>query len=86
MAWLFIGRLSQNTTSDAIKGYLQKNGIEDDISCEDLNIRGNKKGFRVGFPIRYLETTENPDFWPEGILVKRFRFRKNQYNDGVELN
>lgn len=83
MAWLFVGRLRDNTTADTLKTYLQKNGITDSIECEELQTRGRNKAFRLGIPYSHLPQVELPEFWPKGVRVGRFQFRSFR---GVDLN
>ena len=88
-AWLYIGRLSSNTTGEKIRTFLNKKGIpQDQLVCEELRTLGTNKAYKVGIPFHHLSDTENPEFWPRGILVRPFRHsRRNpctQYR-GVDL-
>ena len=86
-AWLFVGRLQQGTTADKVKNFLNKNGIHGDITCEEIVSRGNTKAYKVGVPFGHLELTTNPDFWPAGVTVRRFRFRPpGRRYEGVSLD
>ena len=85
MAWLYLGNLKKNTTTEKVKKYLESNGIQDNIECEELHTIGDKKAFKIGFPFKFLGSTDRPDFWPQGIVVRRFRFRKTQSTEGIEL-
>ena len=89
MAWIFIGKLKQSTSKEAIVRYLGKHGIQGNIECERLDTRGNKKAYKVGFPLHYLGKTKNPVFWPEGIIVRRFQFRRryrqHDYEEGGDF-
>lgn len=84
-AWLFIGRLKEDTSPDSIIKYLQKNSIMEVIECEEVETRGRTKAFKLGIPFRYLEEIEDPGFWPEGIIIRRFRFRRTYHNKGISL-
>ncbi|KAJ4427057.1 hypothetical protein ANN_26856 [Periplaneta americana] len=85
MAWLYIGRLKKSTTPETVAKYLERNGIQGNIICEELHNLGGKKAFKVGFPFNHIEETERSDFWPQGVIVRRFRFPKNNQDEGVEL-
>lgn len=89
MAWLYIGGLKRNTTESNIRKFLERNGIEGNIECEELRTLGDRKAFKLGFPYIYLEDAQNPDFWPQGIKARRFRFRRYSWrreeDDGAEL-
>ncbi|KAJ9596700.1 hypothetical protein L9F63_012304 [Diploptera punctata] len=84
-AWLYIGKLRKNTTTESLTRYLERNGIQGEITCEELNTLGDTKAFKVSFPLHQLKETEQPDFWPMGIRVRRFRFRKTYRDEGVDL-
>lgn len=85
MAWLFVGRLKSTTTAETLKNYLGKNGIDGDVDVEEIQTRGRTKAFRVGFRFSYQEKTESADFWPKGVLARRFLFRRARY-EGVSLD
>ncbi|PSN46522.1 hypothetical protein C0J52_14831 [Blattella germanica] len=46
---------------------------------------GDKKAFKVGFPFHHLKETELPEFYPQGIIVRKFRFQKSHRDEGVDL-
>ncbi|KAJ4427085.1 hypothetical protein ANN_24700 [Periplaneta americana] len=75
-AWLYLGRLSQHTTTEKIKSFLSRKGIQQDVVCEELRTMGMNKAFKIGIPMQNLEETEKPEYWPKGILVRRFRFSR----------
>ena len=85
MAWLYIGRLKQNTTTNNVKKFLERNGIKGNIECEELPTRGERKSFKIGFPYGYLESTQGTDFWPQGIVIRRYHFQRNDGNTGADL-
>lgn len=78
-AWIYAGKLRQNTTEETVISYLKENGVTGKITCKDLNSRGNNKAFKVGVPFRELSRMENPEFWPAGVLVTRFRFSRDNF-------
>ena len=82
-AWLFVGRLKQGTTTEAIKNFLTRKGITENVICEELATNYNTKSFKVGVPFSYLETVNKTDFWPAGITIKRFQFFRR--NAGISL-
>ncbi|KAJ4451794.1 hypothetical protein ANN_03266 [Periplaneta americana] len=73
-AWLFVGRLRQESTPESVKNFLSRKGIAEEIICEELPTRGSTKAFKVGIPFNTLETVNKDEFWPAGINVRRFRF------------
>ena len=74
LAWLYVGRLKQNTTEDILTNFLRKNGVSD-IDCEQLNSIGRNKAFKVGIPFQHFDMVNKPEFWPAGVTVRRFRLR-----------
>lgn len=80
-AWLYIGRLSQQVTVDKIKNFIRRKNIEGNITCEELTTRGDNKAFKLGIPMKYLANANDPAFWPQGVIVRRFRFRFPQRSD-----
>lgn len=85
-AWLFLGRLKEDTTADKVKKYLHKNGIQGNTICEEIESRGRNKAFKLGIPLEYLGEANDPNFWPEGVVVRRYRFRRTYQNEGVSLD
>ncbi|KAJ4451905.1 hypothetical protein ANN_03383 [Periplaneta americana] len=85
MAWLYIGRLKPNITTNNVRKFLKRNGFKGNIECEKLSTRGERKAFKIGFPYSYLENTQKTDFWPQGIVVRRYHFRRKAEDTGVEL-
>lgn len=84
MAWIYVGQLKQSTREQHIIQYLTNNGVEGDIACEDLRSRGPHKAFKVGIPFESLADTTDPSFWPRGVRVRRFRFRRGHHREGYE--
>lgn len=85
-AWLYVGRLSQQTKGSNIKEHLRKKGIDpQDITCEELRTLGTNKAFKVGIPYQCLEQVEEATYWPKGILVRPFRAPRRRYYGGADL-
>ena len=77
-AWLYVGRASISTTSESLKTFLTQKLKTDVILVEELKTTNEveklSKSFKIGFNFDLLETVENPEFWPQNILVRRYRF------------
>ena len=87
-AWLYIGKLKDTTTVDSLRKYIEKKGIAGDtgsIYCEELKTLGTNKAFRVGIDFQLLPVIEDPEFWPRGVLVRQFRFRRQPQRFGISL-
>ena len=82
-AWLYVGRLRQETTPEAVKRFLDRKGVTGDIVCEELTTLGRNKSYKIGIPFSFLDTTTDRDFWPAGIVVRRFRFSRRR--EGISL-
>lgn len=80
-AWLFVGRIHSTMTCSDIESFLQSNNINS-IDCEEIPTRGRNKAFKVGVPFDALDNINHPDFWPKGVIVRRYIFRR-QYHAGA---
>ncbi|KAJ4444760.1 hypothetical protein ANN_06557 [Periplaneta americana] len=68
-AWLYVGRLHQSVEKEGLIKYLEENGISGAIECEELSVKGINKAFRVGIPFELKDLTEQPEFWPRGVVT-----------------
>lgn len=73
-AWLFVGRLHEETTEEDLSSYLTDNGITGEITCERIEIKGRNKAYKVGMDFENLEKTNEPSFWPKNVLIRTYRF------------
>jgi hypothetical protein len=71
-AWLYIGRLSPDTTEDNILEYLSENGVEGRIHCDMVSEKINSKAFKIGIPMHELQQVHNSSFWPSDIYCQPF--------------
>ena len=83
-AWLHIGRLREGTKEQDIKSYLNKKGIQGNVTCEQLTSISSNKSFKIGIPFNFLEQITDPEFWPAGITVRRFRFFRRREGAYIE--
>ncbi|KAJ4437825.1 hypothetical protein ANN_13763 [Periplaneta americana] len=85
-AWIYAGCLSQQTTEDKIKTFLNKKGIpRERIMCEELRILENNKAFKIEITFQHRADTENPEFWPKKVVIRPFRFPHGRRTTGVDL-
>lgn len=84
-AWLYVGRLHQSVEQEDLIIYLEENGIRGKIECEELNVMGANRAFRVGIPYELKDRAEQPQFWPEGVVVRQYLFRRSQ-REGARLH
>ena len=83
-AWLYVGKLHRDSTDQELKAYVSSKGI-DVWECELNSSRSQLKSFRVCIPLEALEEVNAPEFWPRGIVVRRYIFRRNEFERGVRL-
>lgn len=74
-AWIFVGRLDQDTTADDITQFLLGNEISKVIECTEITTRGTNKAYKIGIPFEEKEKVYEPSIWPEGVLIRPYRFR-----------
>ena len=80
-SWIFVSRFSTEVTITDIQEYLKNSGVQQ-FDCSELIMKYNTyKSFKIGVPLTILPNVLNSDFWPVGILVKKFYFPSN--NDNV---
>ena len=81
-AWLYVGRTSRDTTTDILKHYLAEKLNTIEVLVEELPHNNNQertsRSFKVGIDFNKLNTVESDDFWPQNIVIRRFRFFRGQ--------
>lgn len=74
---LFVSRIHPDVTKEGVEEYLTKAKIGG-VECEKLNARySSYNSFKVALPSAFVDTVLDPDFWPAGVLVKKFVSRRN---------
>jgi hypothetical protein len=74
-AWIYLGRMSQETTIDRVRNFLNRKGIKKETVIEILRTVGPCKAFKLGFPYELLQGTENSEFWPQRAIIRPFWIR-----------
>lgn len=74
--WLYVGRAGNRTDVNLVREYVgNKLGIEgNQLVVEALQTAGVTKSYKIGVDHLYYDRVNKSDFWPEGILFRRFRF------------
>jgi hypothetical protein len=85
MAWRYVGKLDTKTRKKDMVRYLQGNGINGEIECEELNSLSKNKAFKTGFHSSFAGTVDKEKFWPKRILIRPFRFQRWEDKQGTEL-
>lgn len=80
-AYLYIGNVNPNTDKDVIESYIRDKCPDSCPVLDDLPGRDNSisKAYKLTIDFIMLETLNKANFWPDGIVVKRFfraRMRK----------
>jgi hypothetical protein len=57
MAWCYVGKMDAKTKKEDMVRYLQGNGINSEIECEELNSLSRNKAFKIGFPSSFAGWT-----------------------------
>lgn len=75
-AWLYVGKVNTNFTKGNEIKFLKENLVgEESIVEEIINNNNNySKAFKIGIDNSLLDIVSNPDFWPNGVTVRRYRF------------
>lgn len=88
--WVYVGRADESVTEAKVDEYIRKKcevSNTSDLVVKTLMTKGRSPSFQVGIHPRYYETLLKDEFWPSGILVRRFNFRndRKQQKEG-EIN
>ena len=68
----YIGRVALGTPTDDVKSLLVDNGV-DVVSLEPLTLKHNRfLSYKLVVKKSQLPLIENPDLWPEGVMVGRW--------------
>lgn len=76
--WLFVGRAVESVQEIDVATYIKKKCSFDNdelLSVKKLSVLGNTNSFQVGIDPKYYDLLVKSEFWPSGIIVRRFRFR-----------
>ena len=82
-ASLYVGNVDMNFCIDDIRSYIEGQNVTV-VELEDIARRHNRfKSFRLCLKKKDFEVIQDPNSWPEGIIVRKF-FRK-QNTDGTAI-
>lgn len=76
-AWFYVDRAARNTTCNQLANYIKTKFPRVVMEVEELkqtNSNSTTKSFKLGVDFSLLEELSCPDFWPENIIVRRFKF------------
>lgn len=84
-AWYFIGRLHFDTTVQDIEKYLKdKLNSDEGVTCTKINSANSSACFRVGVNFQQKEKLEDPEFWPSGVIVRQYIFKKHASTQNIK--
>lgn len=77
-AYFYIGNVNINTKTDHICNYLRKKCPDQLFVLDELPKReqAQSKAYKLTTDFTLMDTINNPQFWPQGIIIKKF-FRRN---------
>lgn len=75
--WLFVGRIQPGTTEGQVITYLQAKIPLGEFSCEAIPTQGVNCCFKIGTNYEHHETLNDPNFWPNNTVVRRYTFRRS---------
>lgn len=83
--WMFLSGLDPTVESNAVITYLNELNESSDYLCERLNARyGSYSSFKVGVPYEMGEGLMDPNIWPQGCIIAKFRaprFKRQSLGD-----
>ncbi|KAL3265471.1 hypothetical protein HHI36_009675, partial [Cryptolaemus montrouzieri] len=78
--WLYIGRCEKETSVDDVAKYIKDKIPQSEFIIEKLNSKGINSSFKIGDE-NLKDELYKSEFWPSGILVKRFRFFEDKLRE-----
>lgn len=80
--WLFISRVKDHVTEEIVKNYLgKKTSNNSDIYVKEIDTYKKSKDnrcFKVGLNFNLKELAYTSSFWPKGVAVCRYDFKKEE--------
>ncbi|PSN53919.1 hypothetical protein C0J52_02455 [Blattella germanica] len=55
ITWIYVGRVHEQTSTAMLIQHVKRNGIKEEIECEEVETPGRLKAFKLGIPIEALE-------------------------------
>ncbi|KAG8245626.1 hypothetical protein J6590_091372 [Homalodisca vitripennis] len=75
-AWVYLRRLRNDTTMDAVKEFIDKTFVGSNPTVEKLDSKGTNAIFKIGVEYNMKDNLFESTIWPKGAIVKRFLFRR----------
>lgn len=73
-AYLYVGNINPNTSRDTVANYIRSKQPNCNFVIDELPKRDGalSRAYKLTVDFSMLETYSQPDFWPEGVVIKRF--------------
>ncbi|KAG5882565.1 hypothetical protein JTB14_011766 [Gonioctena quinquepunctata] len=87
--WLFISRVKDHVNKKMIEDYLKSktNTAVDVAEIDTYHKMKDNKCFKIGMDYNMKETAYTNTFWPRGVAVHRFNFKKEEkYLERIQDN
>ena len=81
----YVGNVDINVTKEDMKQNIEGQGVAV-VELEEIPQRHNRsKSFKLCIRRRDAEIIKDDEFWPEGIVVRRFYFSRKKDGDGTAV-
>lgn len=80
-AYFYVGNINPQTGKEEVLHYIKSKRPNDDFVLEELPMRDGavSRAFKLITDYELIEVINKPDFWPQGVIVKKFfRIAKKQ--------
>lgn len=76
--WVYVGKVDKDVSEAVVRKYVMekcKTTDLNDVIVRPLQSTSRSTSFQVGVHPRYYEELKLGEFWPAGVIVRRFNFR-----------
>lgn len=73
--WLYVGRCKMDSKPENIKSYLENRSPGHSFEVTKLPSKGRNASYRVEADKELQDILYDPSYWPQGVIVKRFKFK-----------
>lgn len=85
--WLYIGKINEGVVEETVEKYIRDKVPAlkpSDLVVDKLPTVGRSPSFKVGIDNKHYDELKAADFWPSGIIVRRYNFRVSNYKQSIE--
>lgn len=76
--WLYVGKVAETVEEAHVINYITKKCSikeEDQVIVRKLPLLGRSRAFQVGIDPKFYDELNKSEFWPNGVIIRRFNFR-----------